>query len=48
MYDTPAEALVPAWMCTGLVTVEFAAGEQMVTDGSVELRVQEPVVWAVG
>ncbi len=32
-----AESLVPAMMFTGDATVEFAAGVQMVTDGSTEL-----------
>ncbi len=37
---TPAESVDPATRLTGSETLALAEGEQMVTEGSVEFRVQ--------
>ena len=39
-------SVVPATICTGEVTVEFAVGVQMVTEGETVLRVHAPLTAA--
>ena len=39
-------SVVPATMCTGELTVEFAVGVQMVTEGETVLRVHAPLTAA--